>query len=414
MFLGLVKNEFIKLFSKKKTYIIIGLYILLSVFIVIIGQNAEDNYFKYNDPDFMIQNLEEQIMYEKEYMESIEIMEIDGQIDEDEKERQIASSMDYISGLEEEIASLEKRKQGEPYDWREDYKNQIGESKIALAELENKEKLTKDDSTQINYIEQDIERLELMLSTDTSPDDENLNTGINYLYNNLLMVTMAFLSFGLILFNSEAVSSEYNPGTLKFLLIQPVTRTKVLLSKFLVMVVSSSILIIGVQILTFLIVSLINGFGALDRPMLIGLEFEKVISSGYESFERIAGSGEFIPLWDYLLRMLVLELFLVITVTAFVFMVSTVAKSSVIANTVCISVLLGSSIVYNLSTKYRQISQLIFLHFGNIDGIVSGSIIGDTGQASFTPITVIMVCVVTTVVVVITALGVFKKRDLLI
>ena len=341
-------------------------------------------------------------------------MEIDGQIDEDEKERQIASSMDYISGLEEEIASLEKRKQGEPYDWREDYKNQIGESKIALAELENKEKLTKDDSTQINYIEQDIERLELMLSTDTSPDDENLNTGINYLYNNLLMVTMAFLSFGLILFNSEAVSSEYNPGTLKFLLIQPVTRTKVLLSKFLVMVVSSSILIIGVQILTFLIVSLINGFGALDRPMLIGLEFEKVISSGYESFERIAGSGEFIPLWDYLLRMLVLELFLVITVTAFVFMVSTVAKSSVIANTVCISVLLGSSIVYNLSTKYRQISQLIFLHFGNIDGIVSGSIIGDTGQASFTPITVIMVCVVTTVVVVITALGVFKKRDLLI
>ena len=114
---------------------------------------------------------------------------------------------------------IAQRKQGEPYDWREDYQNQIEENKLALTELENKEKLTKDDSTQINYTEQEIERLELMLSTDTSPDDENLNTGINYLYNNLMMVTMAFLSFGLILFNSEAVSSEYNPGTLKFLQI---------------------------------------------------------------------------------------------------------------------------------------------------------------------------------------------------
>lgn len=411
MFSGLVKNEFIKLFSKKKTYIVLGLYILLSIMIVVIGENVEDSYFKYNDPDFLIQNLEEQIQYEKEYIESFEA---DTDMDQEEKETQIEWSKEYVVSLEDEIKSIEQRKHGEPYDWKEDYQNQIKDNEIVLKELESKDKLTKDDQIQINYTKQENERLELSISSESSPEDENINTGINFLYNNLLMVTMAFLSFGLILFNSDTVSGEYNPGTLKFLLIQPVTRTKVLLSKFVVMVISSVILIVGVKGLLFLVVGLIKGFGSINRPMLIGLEFEKVISNGYEMIEQIQGSGEFIPLWNYIFRMLGLEIILIIVMTAFIFMISTISKSSVVANTLSISIILGSTIIYNLSVKYREISHLIFLHYGNVDGIVSGSIIGDTGGVSFTPITVIIVSIITSIVFVITAVGVFKKRDLLI
>lgn len=411
MFSGLVKNEFIKLFSKKKTYIVLGLYILLSIMIVVIGENVEDSYFKYNDPDFLIQNLEEQIQYEKEYIESFEA---DTDMDQEEKETQIEWSKEYMVSLEDEIKSIEQRKHGEPYDWKEDYQNQIKDNEIVLKELESKDKLTKDDQIQINYTKQENERLELSISSESSPEDENINTGINFLYNNLLMVTMAFLSFGLILFNSDTVSGEYNPGTLKFLLIQPVTRTKVLLSKFVVMVISSVILIVGVKGLLFLVVGLIKGFGSINRPMLIGLEFEKVISNGYEMIEQIPGSGEFIPLWNYIFRMLGLEIILIIVMTAFIFMISTISKSSVVANTLSISIILGSTIIYNLSVKYREISHLIFLHYGNVDGIVSGSIIGDTGGVSFTPITVIIVSVITSIVFVIAAVGVFKKRDLLI
>ena len=411
MFSGLVKNEFIKLFSKKKTYIVLGLYILLSIMIVVIGENVEDSYFKYNDPDFLIQNLEEQIQYEKEYIESFEA---DTDMDQEEKETQIEWSKEYVVSLEDEIKSIEQRKHGEPYDWKEDYQNQIKDNEIVLKELESKDKLTKDDQIQINYTKQENERLELSISSESSPEDENINTGINFLYNNLLMVTMAFLSFGLILFNSDTVSGEYNPGTLKFLLIQPVTRTKVLLSKFVVMVISSVILIVGVKGLLFLVVGLIKGFGSINRPMLIGLEFEKVISNGYEMIEQIPGTGEFIPLWNYIFRMLGLEIILIIVMTAFIFMISTISKSSVVANTLSISIILGSTIIYNLSVKYREISHLIFLHYGNVDGIVSGSIIGDTGGVSFTPITVIIVSIITSIVFVITAVVVFKKRDLLI
>lgn len=411
MFLGLVKNELIKLFSKKKTFIVLGLYILLSIIIAIIGESSEKSYFTYKDPDYLIANVENQISYEIDYQESIKN---DTSIDSEEKEQVIKHSNEYIKSLKEEIKRLEESKHNDEYDWKDDYNKQILYNENMLKDIEAKDSLTKDDLNQINYIKQEIERLNLMLSTNTSPDDENVNTGINYLYNNLMMVTAAFLSFGLILFSSEVVSGEYNPGTLKFLLIQPVTRVKVLLSKYIVMTISSISLILGAQVLFFAIVGMIKGFGKLNRPMLVGLEFEKVIYDGYEMYQRIAGSGEYIPLWNYLIRMIVLEVFLIITVTAFIFMVSTISKSSVVANTLCISILLGSSIIYSLSTSYRKISHLIFLNYSNIDGIVSGSIIGDTGRSSFTPITAMIVCIITTFVFIITGLGVFKKRDLLI
>lgn len=411
MFSGLIKNEFIKLFSRKKTLIIFALYVFLLVIIAIIGENAEESYFTYNDPDFMIERLEEQISYEKEYLDSLKNEEA---MNEEDIEEQIGYSKEHIESLEEEIEELKRQKEEGPIDWRVDYQRQIQENKFYIEELQNKDKISKETSDEINYLKQDIERLELLLDANSSPDDPYINTGINYLYNNLIAITAAFLTFGLIIFNSDNVSGEYNPGTFKFLIIQPVTRTKVLLSKFVVMALSSTALILVMQILMFLIVGLIKGFGNLNSPILIGLEFEKVINNGYESFSRVAGSGEFITMWNYILRMVVLEVVLIITVTAFVFMVSTVARSSVIANTICISILLGSSIVYGLSSRYREVSHLIFLHFNNVDEIVSGSIIGDTGIAIFTPVTVIVVSVITTIVCLLIALGVFKKRDLFI
>ncbi len=410
MFSGLVKNEFIKMFSKKKTYIIIGLYLVLSIGIAVIGENAEESYFKYKDSDYLIENIQNQINYEKEYKES---MENESSIDSDEKKQIIQSSNEYIKSLEDEIKQLESEK-SEGYDWREDYKEQIVFMESSLKSLNSRDNLTKDDLSHIDYLKQDIDRLNKMLSTNTSPDDENLNSGINYLYNNLMIVTTAFLSFGLILFSSETVSGEYNPGTLKFLLIQPVTRIKVLLSKFFVMALSSVTLIIGSQGLFFIIVGLIKGFGKVNRPMLVGVEFEKVISSGYEMYQRIAGSGEYIPMWNYTVRMLILEIVFIITFTAFIFMVSTISKSSVVANTLCISILLGSTIINNLSASYKKLSHLIFLSFSNIDGIVSGSIIRDTGRMNFTPIMVVIVSTITTIAFILIALGVFKKRDLLI
>ena len=321
-------------------------------------------------------------------------------------------SKEYINSLEEELRSLQNKKNVN-YDWREDYKGRLEDIKEQVEYLSEGE-ISKDEARQKASFLQEIEKIEWLLSTDTSPDDEHLNTSANYLYTNIAIISAAFLTFGLILFNSETVSGEYNPGTLKFLLIQPVTRIKVLLSKFFVMVLSSLALIIGGQGLVTLIVGLLKGFGNFQRPMLVGQKFEVIMENGYQTMQDVSGSGNFIPLWKYIILMLILEIFLIITITAFIFMISTLSKSSIVATTLGISLLLGSNIIYSLSTKYRKLSYLNFFHFGDIEGILSGSIVRQTNAFLFTYTNVIIVCIVSTLVFVGIALGVFKKRDLLI
>lgn len=409
MFTGLVKNEFIKLFSKKKTYIILGLFIILLIILAFINESGEKNYFYYNDPDFQIQNIKEQIRYEKEYQESIKNQT---DLNEEDIKVELRYSQENVNSLEEELILLNNKKH-ENYDWREDYKGRLEDTKEQVKSL-SKEDSSKEEVREKEYLLQEIERIELLLSTDTSPDDEYLNTSANYLYTNIVIISAAFLTFGLILFNSETVSGEYNPGTLKFLLIQPVTRIKVLLSKFFVMVLSSLALIIGGQGLVTVIVGLLKGFGNFQRPMLVGQKFEIIMENGYQTLQEVSGSGNFISLWKYILLMLILEVLLIVTITAFVFMISTLSKSSIVATTLGISLLLGSNIIYSLSTKYRKLSYLNFFHFGDIEGILSGSIIRETNAFLFTYNNVIIVCIVSTLVFVGIALGVFKKRDLLI
>lgn len=407
MFIGLIKNEFIKLFSKAKTYIIIALFILLCLFVLFISHSNEKIYSE----EFMIETVEMQLKWEKENIENIEN---DERLTEEEKEQSIRYSKEYLEELENELIALKSQASVEEHDWRQDYKDQIASLKEELASFPAKKDATKDEADMIVRIEQGIEEWELKLATETSPKDEYENSAINYLYLTIAIVSGGFLAFGLILFNGDSVSNEYNPGTFKFLLIQPVTRAKVLLSKYLVMASASTVLILGVQAIFFVIIGLVKGFGNFERPVLVGLEYEEIVSHGQLIMQEVAGSGYFIPLWSYIFRVLFLQILFIITLSAFAFMISAIAKSSMISNTIAICTLLGTSIAYGISTTYKSFSHFIFLHFANVDQIVTGDIVGSTGSTYFTYPMVVIVSIVSTIVFIAISLGVFKKRDLLI
>jgi len=80
--------------------------------------------------------------------------------------------------------------------------------------------------------------------------------------------------------------------------------------------------------------------------------------------------------------------------------------------TVAIGALLASNIIYMLSTTYRSISHFIFLHFSNIEGIISGNIALETRSLNFTYPTVVLVSFITTVVFLMISLCIFKNRDI--
>ncbi len=401
MLKGLLKNEFIKLFAKKKTYIILVLFIVLSGILVAVNEQSENNYLKYNSPEYMIENLELQIQSQKEYIAGLEQ---DRNLNSEDNE-EITEANDYLAYLEQELSATRLANENQDgHSWSEDIKAQIEEMQNSMG--------SNPDKASEAYYSREIERLQLYLDNDIPLDESYYNTGINYYIRNLTMVAASFLAFGLILFNADCVSNEYNPGTLKFLLIQPVSRIKVLLSKYITMLFSSFGLIMITQFLFYVGVGIVKGFGSFNRPVLVGTKYEFIMENGKKLLSEIAGSGYYIPLYRYLLYAIFFQALFILVMVTFIFMISTIFKSSIISMTVTISTLLGSNIIYMLSTTYRKISPFIFLHFSDIESIISGDIVSQSGSLLFTYRTVILVSLVSAAVFLGTSLIVFKKRDI--
>ena len=404
MFLGLVKNEFIKIFAKKKTYIILLLFVALSVVIAVIAEQSEASYLRSIDPAYKIENIEREIGYQTEYLESVKNST---DMTEADKKRELENNAMYLSQLETDLARekalLESNKS---YDW-------VVEANAQIVLL--KEQLSASDDPEFTIsLNQQIQKLQFQLDNNIPINEENLNTGLNYLKLSISVIFAGFLAFGLILFSGDIMSGEYNPGTLKFLLIQPVTRIKVLMSKYLVTVAASIALILGFQGLFALGVGVVKGFGSINLPIFVGQRFEAILRNGELNFTEINGTGSFIGQGEYLLKGLFLEALFIAAMVAFITMVSVITKSTVISFTVLIATLLGSNILYTLSTTYRKFSAYIFLHQTSIDGILSGNVIMETRNLNFTYSLSIMVLLISCLVFLGTAMTVFKKWDILI
>ena len=67
-------------------------------------------------------------------------------------------------------------------------------------------------------------------------------------------------------------------------------------------------------------------------------------------------------------------------------------------------------IAYGISTTYKSFSHFIFLHFANVDQIVTGDIVGSTGSTYFTYPMVVIVSIVSTIVFIAISLGYLRKE----
>ncbi|MCS4479356.1 ABC transporter permease [Clostridium botulinum] len=67
------------------------------------------------------------------------------------------------------------------------------------------------------------------------------------------------------------MSGENNPPTIKFLLSKPISRGKILLSKFIASIISIVLSLFICEFLAFLIIGIAFKFGSLLSPIVVGL-----------------------------------------------------------------------------------------------------------------------------------------------
>ncbi|WP_079509234.1 ABC transporter permease [Mesobacillus jeotgali] len=221
--------------------------------------------------------------------------------------------------------------------WRQDTEEEIKMLENQMASASEDEKVLMQ-----NQIDQTKEML-----------DENINPNAKtnwHFMNDVVVGVSSLVTLFVVVVGSANVAAEFSDGTIKQLLIRPHQRWKILLSKYIAVIIYALLMIVTLIVSGYIIGLVLFGSGDFNTKIFeITLEGRKVAMVGEQ----------------FLLKMLyfIPSLLIVMTIA---FMLSTLFKSQALAVGIGIFVLFFSStlggIILMLADKYTWAKFLIFPH----------------------------------------------------
>lgn len=310
-------------------------------------------------------------------------------------------------GISVAYLKLNKTESKQSTNWRADVQAEI-------TELQNGTS-TEDDAlgTLMPSSDNNAQKIQVdkyLLKHNIAPDDTKHQLPLETL-KVIFSSTFLFMIIIIAILTSDIVSGEYTPPTMKVLLSRPVSRAKVLLSKFIAALISSSSIIIIVELLCFLVLCIVFGFPNPKYPMAMGTRYTVDTLLGQKIATAVSSSTYLIPLWLYLIFIFFMQLLFIVSCVAVFLMLSTLFKSGTTSMTLSIIGTLVLSIIVNI--PYIKLSApFLFLTYSNP---FSYNQLGlqYTSSLTSTPIAIMML-IAWTVVSYIIAHLVFTKRDILI
>lgn len=407
MLFTLIKNELIKLLRKAKTWIVFGLFTIFIAVTIFAQYKSDKNIREWRTPEKQLEMAQDNLEYYNNELKNSKDSNI---------------NPEYISYLEGEIEN--SKNQIETY--QDIIKNGLDEKAWKL-QLDEEIKWTKEsienykqynDEWSKQYLMEAQEQLEMY----TYLKDNNIEPlygweyeAYNYMTSLMQFLGMAILLCGIAVFISDIVSGECTPATLKFLLVQPVTRGKVLLSKFLSVTLVVLVMIIGGELIGFSAVRLTSNLGGANYPVNIGTQYNKVINSeGSAELVKVIGSGHMGTNSELLVKAMLFQALFIITACAVVFLISTLIKSSMITMAVSVVVTVFLTIASQSISSLKDIAHLLFVNYGDAIGIFSGSSAVMFKNSHMTVQNGIIVMVITSIVAYAIAYINFKNKDILI
>lgn len=407
MLFTLIKNELIKILRKAKTWIVFGLFAIFIAITIFAQYRTDKNMREWRTPEKQLEMAEENLKYYNEELNN-------------SKENNI--NPDYITYLEEQIEN--SKSQIEAYKDiikngldEEAWKLQLDEEiKVIKADIENYKQY--DDEWSKQYLMEAQEQLEMY----TYLKDNNIEPlygweyeAYNYMTSLMQFLGMAILLCGIAVFMSDIVSGECTPATLKFLLVQPVTRGKVLLSKFISVILVVLSMIIGGELIGFIFVSLTSNLGGANYPVNIGTQYNKIINSdGSASLVKVIESGHMGTNSELLIKAMLFQALFIITACSVVFLISTLIKSSMITMAISVVVTVFLTIASQSISALKDSAHLIFVNYGDAIGIFTGSSAVMFNNEHMTIQNGIIVMIITIIVSYAIAHINFKNKDILI
>lgn len=205
------------------------------------------------------------------------------------------------------------------------------------------------------------------------------------------------------------------PTTLKMLLTRPVSRGRVLASKFITAFVTSTIVIINIEIIVSVIMGLIFGFEDPSYPIVVGTDYKITTVNAMVGKQAIAvlNSSYLITILSVIVKSLLLQVLYILAATSFFFMLSTILQSSSASMAISIVSIVAVKIVGSIS-YVKPILPFLFMSYGNTISVVTSEIKTELISSFTTPTFAVIILLLWTVIPYIIAHLNFSKKDILV
>ncbi|WP_406542547.1 ABC transporter permease [Clostridium ljungdahlii] len=312
MIFPIIKNEIIKIFYRKK-FLICSIILLLVAAFSVLAVNSENGE----------RGLRKDKSIEQYYKDQKKLVK---------DKAKIAEIQTHIDNVDKMVKDYEFQKT-HPLAWKDTLKKDV-----KLMESVNDSKL---DDAKKEQRKSEITYKKYLLENNIKPVSSIKATGY-VLFNDYSLI----LDYGMIVIflvavfmTVDSVSSEYAPPTLKLLLLRPVTKTKLLLGKFLACAISSSALVVIFNLIFFLFGEIVYGFDSFKYPVSIGPEFKHSSIQNMDLHKFISvipGTSSIMPLYKFLIEFMILQIIFIIAATSFCILISTLIKSNAAATSTAI------------------------------------------------------------------------------
>ncbi|WP_434306167.1 ABC transporter permease subunit [Clostridium botulinum] len=323
---------------------------------------------------------------------------LNNQINSKKDEKTINNTRQQISNIEETLSSIKS------YD-----KSKI-DGKILKLEKENN---PKNDYT-INLLKyfkkHNIEKIM----------PKGMNATIDFLAQPTISI---FYIIILIILLSDIVSGEYNPNTIKMSLTKPISRKKIIMSKFAVSIIIGASVIIISTIIFVVEAGIRFGLSDYRMPFYVGTKYvlNKSLSLTVETsqMEPVINSTSMVPVWSGIVRFVLIAILVLIIAISIIIFISTICKRSLISSIINFILVIVTSFSWIwifmdnniLANKYGALLKFTPIpYIFNIFEVLSGNIsvrLASTINIFF----VLIVCLVWSLIMMFLSTYIFAKRD---
>ena len=280
------------------------------------------------------------------YFANLELEQADAKLKELEEQKANTQDKQLLEELEVSIENAKINKEVAEYrinqdiKYGTDYLNEALTSyqsySLNLIQMGNVDNLEYEDKLQYN---ESLEQKEISQYIIENKQDINKRNDTRGILKNFFSEYGLFIIVIIVMIAGTIVSEEFNKGTVKLLLIKPYSRAKILLSKYITILIMTVFAIAIILLMELVVGGIVFGFDSLSVPVL--------------EYNFNTSQLEIINIFTYVGIEILTQLPMIILLATLAFALSTIFTNSALAITISLLGFMSPSIINALVIQYK-------------------------------------------------------------